>query len=98
MPALTLSPMRYDELDIPDNSVIYCDPPYEGTLGYKTGSFDHERFWEWAEKMSERNVVFVSEYSTRSDLFIPIWQKEIQTAIRASSKQSTEILFTSLIS
>lgn len=98
MPALTLSPMRYDELDIPDNSVIYCDPPYEGTLGYKTGSFDHERFWEWAEKMSERNRVFVSEYSTRSDLFIPIWQKEIQTAIKASSKQSTEILFTSLIS
>ena len=98
MPSLTLYSTRYDELEIPDNSVIYCDPPYEGTAGYKAGSFDHGRFWEWAEMMSERNTVFVSEYSTRSDLFIPVWQKEIQTAIKASSNLSTEILFTSLIS
>lgn len=97
MPALTLSSRPYDELDIPDGSVIYCDPPYEGASGYKTGRFDHGRFWEWAEKMSERNRVFVSEYSTRSNLFIPIWKKNINNSLSRSSKQTTEVLFTSLI-
>lgn len=28
------------------NSLIYCDPPYQGTTGYKTGSFDHDKFFE----------------------------------------------------
>ena len=97
MPSLTLSSLPYYEMEIPDNSVIYCDPPYEGTTGYKTGSFDHERFWQWAEGMSERNRVFVSEYSTRSDLFIPIWRKSIHNSISSSSKRATEVLFTSLI-
>lgn len=98
MPSLTLSSLPYYELEIPDNSVIYCDPPYEGTTGYKTGSFDHERFWKWAEEMSERNKVFVSEYSTRSDLFIPVWQQSIHNSMSSSSKRATEVLFTSLIS
>ncbi|WP_428221998.1 hypothetical protein [Gaoshiqia sediminis] len=34
---------NYWELDIPDNSVIYCDPPYKGTTGYNT-KIDHNRF------------------------------------------------------
>lgn len=97
MSSLTLTALPYDELEIPDNSVVYCDPPYEDTAGYKTGRFDHERFWRWAEEMSERCTVFVSEYSTRSDLFIPIWQKDIQKALARSSKRVTEVLFTSLI-
>ena len=97
MPSLTLSSIPYDELEIPDNSVIYCDPPYEGTEGYKTGGFDHDRFWQWAEKMSERNTVFVSEYSTRSDLFVPIWRKDLSSALARTSKRATEVLFTSLI-
>lgn len=71
MPSLTLSSLPYTEMEIPENSVIYCDPPYDGTKQYKNGGFNHDRFWQWAEMMSESNTVFVSEYSTRSDLFIP---------------------------
>ena len=36
----------YEALDIPDNSIIYCDPPYRGTTGYKD-NFNHAEFWEW---------------------------------------------------
>lgn len=53
----------YDEFEIPDGSVIYCDPPYIGTAKPGSGNeFDHEKFWEWVRKMSEKNEVFVSEY------------------------------------
>lgn len=33
----------YSTLSFSD-SLIYCDPPYQGTSGYKTGAFDHEDF------------------------------------------------------
>ncbi len=53
--------------------LVYCDPPYEGTTGYKTGDFDHKEFWdkmrEWAEGGS---YVYVSEFNAPED-FVPIW-------------------------
>ena len=97
MPSLTLSARPYYELEIPDNSVIYCDPPYADTKKYKNGGFDHDSFWNWAEKMSERNTVFVSEYSTRSDLFVPIWSANVHSSLARANKRATEVLFTSLI-
>ena len=38
---------NYESLEIPDNSIIYCDPPYKNTTAYKTNSFDHDKFWQW---------------------------------------------------
>lgn len=40
--------------------VIYCDIPYLGTTGYGI-NFNYEEFWEWAERVSEKNIVLVSE-------------------------------------
>lgn len=38
----------YEELAIPDESIIYCDIPYRDTSGYTaTEKFDHDRFWSW---------------------------------------------------
>ena len=54
----------YDELDIPDGALVYCDPPYAGTCGYlATVDFDHGRFWAWVEALGPRAYVYVSEYS-----------------------------------
>ena len=53
----------YQTLDIPDRSIIYCDPPYRETTKYKT-PFDHERFYQWCKEMKGLgHVVFVSEYN-----------------------------------
>lgn len=78
-------------LDIPQNSIIYCDPPYKGTTGYKDG-FDHDIFWEWVRQKSlEGHTVFVSEYSAPPD-FDCVWSKELTTnfstydAIKATEK------------
>lgn len=85
----------YDQLDIPPNSIIYCDPPYAGTTGYKTGSFDHAAFWVWCEqKVAEGHAVFVSEYAA-PDGWECVWEKRVNnTLVRdTGSKQGVERLF-----
>ena len=64
----------YKELDV-SNAVIYCDPPYQGTTKYSTGKFNYDEFWDWCRKMSENNIVFVSEYNAPDD-FECVWSKE----------------------
>lgn len=66
---------EYWNLDIPDNSIIYCDPPYEGTTKYKT-NFDHTKFWNWVREVSCSHEVYISEYKAPDD-FECIWSKQI---------------------
>lgn len=61
---------------IPPESVIYCDPPYEGTTGYagakETIKVDEDSnkniwkartFWQWADALVDAgHTVYVSEY------------------------------------
>jgi len=52
----------YFDMVIPDNSLIYCDPPYANTTKYHS-SFDHKIFWQWCrDRVKENHIVFVSEY------------------------------------
>jgi len=74
----------YKNLEIPPNSIIYCDPPYEGTVKYKN-VIDHEEFWEWCRKKTkEGHNVFISEYNSPND-FECIWSKEVSNTL---SKQN----------
>ena len=83
----------YDALDIPANSVIYCDPPYNGTTKYKD-SFDSDAFWQWCrDKAKEGHSVYVSEYNAPED-FKCIWEKQINSNLGGTSKTATEKLFT----
>lgn len=61
----------YKELNF-ENCIIYCDPPYKNTTGYKTGTFDHDEFYQWCREQSKNNLVFVSEYSAPDD-FKLVW-------------------------
>ena len=71
------------------NSIIYCDPPYQNTTGYKTGQFNHEEFFDWCRLMkSKGNVVFVSEYNAPED-FELVWQGEIKTNFSSTRKSAT---------
>lgn len=60
------------------NCLIYCDPPYEKTTSYKTGIFNHEKFWNWCRVMSRNNLIFVSEYNAPVD-FKCIWEGDLKT-------------------
>lgn len=85
---------EYDELAIPENSIIYCDPPYQNVdKTYKEKQFNHDKFWEWCRtKVSEGHIVFVSEYNAPDD-FEVIWEKELQKTHPNQKKKSTEKLF-----
>lgn len=72
-----------------ESSLIYCDPPYQGTTGYKTGEFNHEEFFEWCREMkSKGNSVFVSEYNAPED-FECVWQGEIKTNFASQRSEAT---------
>lgn len=83
----------YEALDIPANSVIYCDPPYKDTTKYKD-SFDSDAFWQWCrDKAKEGHIVYVSEYNAPED-FKCIWEKQINSNLGGKSKTAKEKLFT----
>ncbi|QEP53318.1 hypothetical protein BS46_gp136 [Acinetobacter phage BS46] len=77
----------YENLDF-ENCLIYCDPPYQGTTGYKTGSFDHEKFFDWCRQQAKKNIVFVSEYNAPDD-FIEVWRGEVKTNFASTRKKAT---------
>ena len=89
----------YENLDIPQNSIIYCDIPYKNTKQYSfSKDFDYEKFWEWArEKSQNGHQVFISEYNSPDD-FECIWQQEVKSSLSANgiaggNKVSVEKLF-----
>ena len=92
----------YQDLEIPQNSMIYCDPPYANTYsdieGYGKLNFNHIDFWEWCRvKTKQGHKVFVSEYKAPED-FKCIWEKETKSSLSANGKSggnklSTEKLF-----
>ena len=91
--------LDYKEVVIPNNSIVYCDIPYENTKQYSTSKgFNHLEFWDYARKLStEGHSVFISEYNAPSD-FRCIWQKEAKSSLSANgqiggNKCSTEKLF-----
>ena len=64
---------------IPDNSVVYLDPPYKGTFDYSdggsrscrsnTGCFNTEEFLDWAYAIGKKHPTFISEYNIDDDRF-----------------------------
>lgn len=86
---------------MPDNSLIYCDPPYKGTKEYnaaKKSGFNSEDFWEWCTELTrKKHKVFVSEY-TAPDEWVCIWERGFSSSMRANGvitgdKKSIERLF-----
>lgn len=83
----------YDEYDYKPHSVIYCDPPYQSTIGYES-PFNHQQFWDWVRKMSKQgHYVYVSEYSAPSDMTC-IWRKGVKEQVGKNVNHKVEKLFT----
>lgn len=63
---VTSSVLDFQSVDIPTDSVIYCDIPYEGTNVYNGAEcFDYARFYDWAERQEQ--PVFISSYHMPQD-------------------------------
>jgi DNA adenine methylase len=62
----------YEQYSNLRNCVIYCDPPYDSTEQHYRKSFDSKKFHDWCKRMSNNNIVFVSEYTAPRE-FEQIW-------------------------
>jgi len=85
----------YTDLKVPENSIIYCDPPYEKAdkFLYKENRFNHDNFWQWCREMTLKgHKVYVSEYNAPID-FNCIWEKEVSKTHPNQANKSIERLF-----
>lgn len=76
----------YDEIDIPENSVVYCDPPYKYSSKYKVSiNFNYDNFWQWSrDKTAQGNDVLISEYQAPKD-FVPIWEMKLTNSMHQTN-------------
>ena len=92
--SISFSCSDYNNINIPPESIIYCDPPYQKRDDtYQEKSFNHDVFWDWCRtKTNEGHNVFVSEYNAPND-FKCIWQKQLPNTHPNQKKMSIEKLF-----
>lgn len=93
--SLTLLCGDYKDVELPHGSVIYADPPYEGTMGYKGVAFDSGEFWDYAREVSKEHKMFISEMQAPPD-FVAIWEKDLARYISHKEHgydKATEKLF-----
>ena len=67
--------------------VVYCDPPYADTTGYKTGAFDHAPFWSAVQAAADRGaLVYVSEYACPGHVSADVvWSNVQSKSVRGGS-------------
>jgi DNA adenine methylase len=86
----------YDRGLATSNMVVYCDPPYASTLGYKgTDAFDHAAFWQWCRDQADHGaLVFVSEYTAPEDVAcIAEFDHRMSVSLTTDRKTTVERLF-----
>lgn len=60
--AFTCTPYTHVSWMFSPGDVIYCDPPYTHTTGYRTGAFNSDDFFSWCRVCAKEGAhVFVSE-------------------------------------
>lgn len=71
------------------DSVVYCDPPYAGTTGYKAvDAFDDALFWETMREWSATGAaVFVSGYEAPPD-FTSVWRATAWVTVGSTNDRS----------
>lgn len=93
--ATVIARANYREINPEDTSgcLIYCDPPYAGTTGYKgTPLFAHDAFWSWADECARHAIaVYVSEFTTPPTWPV-VWSKTRAVEVAGQGATKTELL------
>ena len=66
----------YKRFSYLSDAIIYLDPPYEKTHlnGYSINNFDSKAFYDWAYKMSKKNIVLISSYEISDERFECVYE------------------------
>ena len=97
--SLKITSQSYAEIDIPDDAVVYCDPPYhacsKSLYDGTAKAFDHRAFYDWCVRVAKTNPIFISEYSIEDDRFEIVAEKQKLTSMsQFKSSIVTERLYT----
>ena len=87
---LEISQNDYRDVPIPDDAVIYCDPPYAGTAEY-TVKFDHEAFYDWCRRQTR--PLFISEYNMPQDFPCVAEWRRVGSLSAVTTNETTERLY-----
>jgi DNA adenine methylase len=75
---INVSNKSYEDVIIPDGSVVYCDPPYKDKAKYHSNDsvFDYDKFYDYCRDADY--PVFISEYSMPDDfVLVDSWDKQV---------------------
>lgn len=82
----------YQDVEIPNGAVIYCDPPYNNSNCGSYNGFDNDRFHKWAR---EQDNIYISEYDMPSDFVcIAKIRKQVLSSSKGNSDFATEKIYT----
>lgn len=86
----------YTDLEIPNNSIIYCDIPYKWVRQYNFDKwFNHEEFYDWCRKMKKQwHTIFISEYNMPEDFKCVLEINHTNSLHKTETKEVIEKLFT----
>ena len=77
----------YDEVPIKENSIVYCDIPYENTAEYVNDGFNHKKFYDWA--YNQKELVVISSYEISDDRFIRVVNLKKSGCLKGGSTGKT---------
>jgi len=81
----------YRNLEIPKNSVCYCDIPYSDTAKYHN-EFEHQEFYRWCKTQNQH--LYISEYKMPDDFTEISRTKKLNQMSASTNFKNTERLFT----
>lgn len=83
-----------DYTTVPDDVLVYADPPYAGTKPYKGApTFDHAAFWSWVR--NRKGPTFISELTCPDSQLDIVWRKQHKSQNASNSpvtKATSEII------
>ena len=89
---INTSSADYRLLDIPNNSVVFCDPPYkDSSIKYNNIKFNYEEFYDWCLEKAKCNDVYVTEYNIDHPHFQLIGEKGRQISFNSQGSKGIKI-------
>ena len=82
--------LSYEQVQIPENAVVYCDIPYKSTSSYLS-EFSHDKFYDWCRQ--QKGLVFISEYQMPDDFYVVAEWSRTGTLSSTNRDKVTERLF-----
>ena len=82
----------YEHVPVHSNDVVYCDPPYKGTLGYRdAGPFDHQSFWKKAEEWTRAGAFVVVSESMAPENWRVLAERTRKSMLRVAGNEENTI-------